>query len=56
MMAELKQNKDGAGPDGIDPADSDDDGDDGPPPLEDADADEKPAASTSSSWIPKSRR
>ena len=40
MMADMKANKDGSGPDGVDPADSDDD-DDGPPPLEDAEDESK---------------
>lgn len=38
-MAEIKANKDGSGPEGVDPGDSDSDDGEGPPPLEDA---EKP--------------
>ncbi|EJD04573.1 HSP20-like chaperone [Fomitiporia mediterranea MF3/22] len=50
MMADIKANKDGAGPEGIDPADSDSDDSDGPPPLEAVEGGaEKPAASSSSS-------
>lgn len=49
-MAEINANKDGAGPQGIDPADSDsDDGDDGPPPLEDAETPESKAGPSGSS-------
>ena len=40
MMADMKANQGGSGPDGIDPADSKDD-DEGPPPLEDAEDEPK---------------
>ena len=46
MMADMKKNKAGAGPDGMEPADSDDDEDDEPPALEDAEEAGEPATSS----------
>lgn len=46
MMADMQKNKAGSGPDGMDPADSDDSADDEPPALEDAEETNEPASSS----------